>query len=153
MTNVTILGAGAGGYTYAADLTLLGHTVTLFEFPQLKDNIKPVIEAGGIEILSDHKRKADKSNPKGYYELSAVKHLAKDNSCIKEAPGKAVKVISQLLEYLPNEYQYKVIFMLRSIEEIIKSQQKMLGKQDSEEEIAIFKKVFERDRKTYYRNI
>ena len=74
-----------------------------------------------------------------------MKHLAKDHSCIKEAPGKAVKVISQLLEYLPNEYQYKVIFMLRSIEEIIKSQQKMLGKQDSEEEIAIFKKLFERD--------
>jgi hypothetical protein len=104
-----------------------------------------MLDIGGIEILSDHKRKADKSNPKGYYELSAVKNLAKDNSCIKEAPGKAVKVISQLLEYLPKEFTYKIIFMLRDMEEIIKSQQKMLGKEDSEKEIEIIKKIFVRD--------
>lgn len=52
MSKVTVLGAGSGGYTYAADLTLLGHTVTIFEFPHLKKSIDPILETGGIEILS-----------------------------------------------------------------------------------------------------
>ena len=53
MVKVAVLGAGAGGYTYAADLTLLGHTVNLFELPALKKNIQPVLKYGGIEILED----------------------------------------------------------------------------------------------------
>lgn len=87
-----------------------------------------MLKAGGVKILSDHKREADRSNPKGYLELEAVKKLAKDNSCLKGKKGKAVKVISHLLHYLPEGQQYKVIFMNRHINEIIKSQQKMLGK-------------------------
>jgi len=86
-----------------------------------------MLRAGGVKILSDHKREADRSNPKGYLELEAVKKLAKDNSCLKGEKGKAVKVISHLLQYLPEGQQYKVIFMNRHINEIIKSQQKMLG--------------------------
>ena len=86
-----------------------------------------MLQAGGIEILSDNKREADRSNPKGYLELEAVKKLGKDNSCLKEETGKAVKVISHLLKYIPKQQKYKIIFMNRDINEVIKSQQKMLG--------------------------
>ena len=87
-----------------------------------------MLRAGGVEILSDHQREADRSNPKGYFELEAVKSLAKDNSCLKNQTGKAVKVISSLLKYLPKDQNYKVIFINRNIQEIIRSQQKMLDK-------------------------
>jgi opine dehydrogenase len=53
LVKVAVLGAGAGGYTYSADLTLLGHTVTLFELPAFKKKIEPVLKHGGIEILED----------------------------------------------------------------------------------------------------
>lgn len=86
-----------------------------------------LLEAGGLQILTDNLRLADEDNPKGYYELEQVKALrdGKDN-WIKEAPGKVVKVISSLLEYLPASYQYKVVFMRREISEILASQKQML---------------------------
>ncbi|MEJ2252530.1 MAG: sulfotransferase domain-containing protein [Candidatus Lokiarchaeota archaeon] len=87
-----------------------------------------ILEAGGLEILADFKREADEDNPKGYYELEAVKKLDRDNSCLDNAAGKAVKVISHLLKHLPGCNKYKIVFMDRSMKEIIRSQQKMLGK-------------------------
>jgi hypothetical protein len=89
-----------------------------------------MLNNGGMEILADDKRKPDISNPKGYLELEAVKKLAQDNSCLKNQTGKAVKVISHLLKNLPEEQKYKIIFMNRDMNEIIKSQQKMLNKNE-----------------------
>jgi len=86
-----------------------------------------ILEAGGMEIFTDHRRLADEDNPKGYYELEQVKALKDgDDSWIKDAPGKAVKVISSLLEYLPENYNYRIIFMRREIGEILASQRQML---------------------------
>ncbi len=87
-----------------------------------------ILDRGGVPIFTDKLRKADESNPKGYYEHEAVKGLARDNSWLKEAKGKAVKVIAQLLFKLPARYNYKIIFMQRDIQEIVISQQKMLQK-------------------------
>ena len=87
-----------------------------------------ILEAGRMEILTDNIRKADESNPKGYYEYEKVKSLMKDNSWLSEAEGKAVKVIAQLIPFLPFNYEYKVVFMERKIEEIIHSQNKMIDK-------------------------
>lgn len=86
-----------------------------------------VLEAGGLPVLIDGLRAADPDNPEGYYELERVKELDKgDTAWIAEAQGKAVKVISALLEYLPPDYQYRVIFMHRNIDEVLNSQRKML---------------------------
>ena len=86
-----------------------------------------MIEAGGMEIVTDHLRTPDDSNPKGYYEFETVKKLKDgDRAWVGSARGKAVKVISALLEYLPREYTYQVIFMRRDIHEILASQKKML---------------------------
>ncbi len=44
------------------------------------------------------------------------------------AKDKTVKVVAPLLKFLSPKYRYKVIFMNRNIDEIVKSQQKMIGK-------------------------
>ena len=80
-----------------------------------------------MEIVTDNLRVADEDNPKGYYELEDVKALKDgDDSWILDAPGKAVKVISSLLEFLPSDYKYKIVFMRREIAEILASQKQML---------------------------
>ena len=85
-----------------------------------------MLDAGGIPLLTDGQRTADEDNPRGYFEDERVKRLDKDNSWVKEAEGKAIKVVSQLLFSLPPDHEYKILFMDRSIEEVLKSQQAML---------------------------
>ncbi len=87
-----------------------------------------MLETGGLEILTDNIRTADQDNPKGYYEFEVVKKLAKDENkeWLNGAKDKVVKVISQLLKDLPQEHNYRVIFMNRKMEEILFSQKQML---------------------------
>jgi len=86
-----------------------------------------ILSAGGMEIITDQQRTADDDNPKGYYELERVKKMKEgDVSWVREAGGKVIKVISALLEYLPADLSYKVIFMHRKMEEILASQKQML---------------------------
>jgi hypothetical protein len=87
-----------------------------------------MLKAGGLEILTDNVRQPDENNPKGYLEYAPVKNLKKDQSFLAEADGKVVKVITQLLKYLPDQFHYKVIFVKRNMHEILASQQKMIGK-------------------------
>lgn len=84
------------------------------------------IEAGGIPVLADHIRTKDDDNPKGYYEFEPVKKTKQDPSWVPGAQGKVVKVIYSLLYDLPQEFEYRVVFLERNIEEIIASQKKML---------------------------
>jgi len=90
--------------------------------------VMKMLEAGGAEIASDGMRNADEDNPKGYYELERVKTLDKemDKSWLRELRGRAVKIISYFLRYLPDSNYYKVIFIDRNLEEVIASQNKML---------------------------
>jgi len=92
-----------------------------------------MLEAGGIPPLTDELRKADEDNPKGYYEFERVKELKNgDAAWLPQARGKAVKVISALLPYLPDQHAYKIIFMNRRIGEILASQRKMLINRDED---------------------
>jgi len=85
-----------------------------------------MLAAGGMPILSDGERQADVDNPRGYLEWERIKQLPKDPACIAEAEGKAVKVISLLLLSLPEGHEYRVIFMLRPLAEVLASQEVML---------------------------
>lgn len=87
-----------------------------------------MLAEGGLEIVTDAIREADNDNPNGYYEFEPVKQLVGGKTdWLPNAGGKAVKVISSLLEYLPPQHRYKVIFMEREIKEVLASQQKMLN--------------------------
>jgi len=94
-----------------------------------------ILSKCNIEILSDSIRQKDISNPEGYFELEAVKGIVRDNSFLKSALGKAVKIVVPLPIYFDKSLKYRVIFMRRDIEEVLRSQEKMLNKnQDSERE-------------------
>ena len=85
-----------------------------------------MLHAGGIPAVTDNIRLADKDNERGYYELEAVKRTKDDASWLRDAPGKAVKVIYLLLYDLPTDYTYRVIFMNRNLDEVLASQRAML---------------------------
>lgn len=86
-----------------------------------------MLEAGGILAMTDNLRIADDDNPNGYYEVEQVKQLkAGQTTWLAEADGQAIKVISALLEYLPREHDYQIIFMQRPMTEILASQKQML---------------------------
>jgi hypothetical protein len=87
-----------------------------------------MLEKGGLPVLCDGIRTADEDNPKGYFELEAVKQIKEDASFLDRADGKVFKMVSQLLYDLPEspQYRYKVLFMRRDLDEMIASQNKML---------------------------
>jgi hypothetical protein len=66
-----------------------------------------MLEAGGMEALTDNIRKADIDNPKGYYEFERVKQIKEDQAWLDDAKGRAVKMVSMLLLDLPEGYNYK----------------------------------------------
>ena len=51
MMKIAVLGAGNGGYTTAADLTLAGHEIYLFEFDKFKENLEPIQMKGASKYL------------------------------------------------------------------------------------------------------
>lgn len=85
-----------------------------------------VLEAGGIPPLVDHERKPNPDNPLGYYEYEPVKQLAEDSSWVPGARGKAVKVIYKLVYDLPAAVPYRIVFMQRDLEEVLRSQETMM---------------------------
>jgi len=84
-----------------------------------------MLEAGGIEPLVDHIRKADEDNPKGYFEFEKVKQIKEDTSWFDDAEGRVVKMVSMLLLDLPRDRRYRIVFMRREMKEILASQRKM----------------------------
>jgi Sulfotransferase domain len=90
-----------------------------------------ILSEGGLPIVTDELRSADADNPNGYFELESVKQMSAGNvAWLSHAGGKVVKIVSALLEYLPSDYAYKIIFMERQIKEILASQQKMLTRRN-----------------------
>jgi hypothetical protein len=86
-----------------------------------------MLHHGGLEPVQDGIRRPNDDNPKGYYEFERVKKLPeKDHGWLPEARGKVVKCISELLFHLPADYDYRVVFMIRNLPEVLASQKKML---------------------------
>ena len=85
-----------------------------------------MLDAGGLEVVTDQIRAADEDNPRGYYEFERVKRITEDQAWLPDARGKVVKIISFLLLKAPVGFSYKVIFMCRALPEVLKSQQQML---------------------------
>ena len=51
MTQIAVLGGGAGGHAVAADCALAGHAVTLLELPQFAAALEPVRASRTIQVL------------------------------------------------------------------------------------------------------
>ena len=85
-----------------------------------------MLAAGGLEPYTDSKRSADSDNPRGYFEHDNATRMASDSSWIPDARGLGVKVVAQLLSYLPWGERYRVIFMDRDLRDVVQSQNVML---------------------------
>lgn len=95
-----------------------------------------ILVGGDIPTLFDDSRKADRDNPKGYYELKGGKII---NSVIEgkfpfdEHKGKFIKITAYGLRYLPRG-NYKIIYTERNIDEVLDSMEAMMGKKDENRE-------------------
>jgi hypothetical protein len=89
-----------------------------------------MLDAGGLDLITDAIRVADEDNPKGYFEDERVKDLAEmdDKGWVRGARGRVIKVVSSLLQYLPADNFYRVVFMRRDLREVLASQAKMLDR-------------------------
>jgi hypothetical protein len=87
-----------------------------------------MLEKGGMPIVTDKIRTPDEDNPRGYHEFERIKEIDKttDKSWLGNYRGQVIKTISFLLQYLPLDLNYQVVFMRRDIEEVLRSQNKML---------------------------
>jgi hypothetical protein len=85
-----------------------------------------MLDRGGVEVVTDHLRSADTDNPRGYYEFEPVKKIKRDASWLPSTRGKAVKMVSQLLYDLPPDETYRILFMERNLDEVLRSQEMML---------------------------
>ena len=109
-----------------------------------------MLDSGGLSIMTDRERQADVDNPKGYFEYERIKDLEKetDKSYVGEGRGKALKVISFLIKDLPDDNDYRVIFMRRDLSEVLVSQNKMidrLGTEDTEAQDEAMKEAYRND--------
>ncbi len=94
-----------------------------------------MLERGGMPALVDNLRVADDDNPNGYYEFEPVKKTKEDASWVAEGVGKVVKLVHLIILDLPLASRYRVVFMRRRLEEVVKSQDVMLerhGKQTAD---------------------
>ena len=86
-----------------------------------------------MSLVTDGKRAADTDNPKGYYEWEEIKQIGKKPDLLdgEGMDKKVIKSISMLLPKMPAKHDYKVIFMVRPIEEVVASQAKMIERLES----------------------
>ena len=114
-------------WSSARDEAVIGDIVVVSGLPRSGTSMMMrMLEAGGVNLLTDSERGADDDNPRGYYEYAPVKRLARDASWVRDARGKAIKVVSRLLYELPTDFNYDVVLMQREIGEVLASQQVML---------------------------
>lgn len=87
-----------------------------------------MIAAGGLDVLVDDARPADEHNPRGYLEFApslALNAESPDTSWVPSAAGRAVKVMAYQLQFLPDDLDYRVVFMRRRVAEVLASWEKM----------------------------
>jgi hypothetical protein len=85
-----------------------------------------MLAAAGICPYTDNQRQPDEDNPRGYFEHAQATEFARDSSWVPCARGKAVKIVAQLLPHLPAGEEYRLVFMHRSLTEVVASQRAML---------------------------
>jgi hypothetical protein len=91
-----------------------------------------MLEAAGLAIASDGVRGPDADNPRGYFELDAVKRMREETSFLEDIVGRVVKIVAPLLPLVPEQYDLRVVFIERGLAEIMASQRVMLDRLDRE---------------------
>ncbi len=103
--------------------------------------IMQMLAAGGLSINTDHARQADKHNPRGYFEHEKIKTI----KTIKDTcpAGVVTKVVLPLIFNLLEHERCSLIWIRRSLEEVIESQHRMAGLNISHRELENIYRYYE----------
>ena len=102
-----------------------------------------MLHKGGLPVAFDDSRAADENNPRGYYELEGgkiINCLMDGTFDLQSYKGHIIKVTAYGLKFLPKS-NYKIIYMMRDIGEVLKSMQKMGADIDEEKDRTLFSKL------------
>ena len=102
-----------------------------------------MLDKGGVPVAFDDSRLPDEHNPKGYYELAGGKIINKlmdGEFDFSPHKGRIVKITAYGLKFLPDG-NYKVIYMKRDLDEVLKSMQKMGAEVDVEKDKLLYQKL------------
>jgi hypothetical protein len=87
-----------------------------------------LLEAVGIEAVSDGVRSADGHNERGYFEHEKVKQWTLDAAWLEQQSGRAIKIVEPLLVQAPlPDVPIVVIRMDRELNSVMRSQRAMKG--------------------------
>ena len=95
-----------------------------------------ILNEGGVPTFFDNQRKADKNNPKGYYEIDGgkiINRLIENRFTFNQKKGRFIKITAYGLRFLP-EGNYKIIYTERNIDEVLDSMEDMMGEKDRDRE-------------------
>ncbi len=102
-----------------------------------------ILYRGGMAVAFDYSRPPNDHNPKGYYELEGgkiINRLMDGTFPMERYKGKFIKITAYGLKFLPKG-KYKIVYMVRNIDEIMDSMEKMSGPINREEEKPLFEKL------------
>ncbi len=104
-----------------------------------------ILKAGDLPVAFDDDRKADKNNPKGYYELEGgkiINSLMENKFPFEKYKGEFIKITAYGIKFLPPG-KYKIIYSERNLEEILDSMERMAEIKDMnrEETKDVFQKL------------
>ena len=102
-----------------------------------------ILEKGGVPVAFDQKREPNVHNPKGYYELAGgkiINQLMQGVFPFENYIGVFIKITAYGLKFLPQSphIKYKIIYMVRNLDEIMDSMEKMSGAVNRENESQAF---------------
>ncbi len=102
-----------------------------------------MLHMGGLPVAFDDSRPADENNPRGYYELAGgkiINRLIEGTFDIEAYKGYVIKITAYGLKFLP-ESNYRIVYMRRNIDEVLKSMQKMSANIDAGKDKMLFQKL------------
>ncbi len=78
-----------------------------------------MLAAGGMPVLSDHAMQSETDNPHSWPSQDKSGKRSKASNWLASAEGKACEIHSSGLLDLPASHEYRIIFMLRDIDEVL----------------------------------
>jgi hypothetical protein len=86
-----------------------------------------ILDCAGFPIACDNERKPDINNPEGYYELYNGRIIDRlDDIDVRCYDEKVIKITSYGIKKLNSNINYKIIYMIRNLDEVYQSQNKMM---------------------------
>ncbi len=98
------------------------------------DLMMQMLEAGGMPALSDDARASGLENKRDRYASAASQLLPREATWLAAAEGRACMIDLEQLYHLPASREYRVVFMLRDVEQAFPSPPQVLSPAGAEEE-------------------